>query len=31
MWNEIFELFNGSSSVSDIQNYFVYIIKHMKQ
>ena len=27
MWNEKFELSNGSYSVSDIQDYFEYIIK----
>ena len=26
-WNNKFELQNGSYSISDIQNYFVYIIK----
>ena len=26
-WNNKFELPNGSYSISDIQNYFVYIIK----
>ena len=26
-WNEVFELPDGSYSVSDIQNYFGYILK----
>ena len=26
-WNEVFELPDGSYSVSDIQNYFEYILK----
>ena len=30
-WNEEFELPDGSYSVSDIQNYFEYIIKNMRQ
>ena len=31
-WNEIFDLPNGSYSVSDIHNYFEYIItKHEKR
>ena len=27
MWNQIFELLDGSSSVSDIEDYFDYVIK----
>ena len=27
-WNDIFELPNGSYSVSDIQDYFEYILIH---
>ena len=30
-WNEEFELPDGSYSVSDIQDYFEYILKNMKQ
>ena len=30
-WNDKFELPDGSCSVSDIQDYFEYIIKKMKQ
>ena len=30
-WNEEFELHDGSYSVSDIQGYFEYILKNMKQ
>ena len=30
-WNEEFELSDGSYSVSDIQDYFEYILKNMKQ
>ena len=30
-WNEEFELPNGSYSVSNIQNYFKYILKNMRQ
>ena len=30
-WNEEFELPNGSYSVSNIQDYFKYILKNMKQ
>ena len=30
-WNEEFELPDGSYSVSDIQDYFKYILKNMKQ
>ena len=30
-WNEEFELPNGSYSVSNIQNYFNYILKNMRQ
>ena len=30
-WNEEFELLYGSYSVSDIQDYFGYIIKNMKE
>ena len=30
-WNEEFELPYGSYSVSDIQGYFEYIIKNMRQ
>ena len=26
-WNDTFELFNGSYSVSDIQDFFEYVIK----
>ena len=29
-WNEEFELPNGSYSVSNIQNYFKYILKNMR-
>ena len=29
-WNEKFELYDGSYSISDIQDYFEYIIKSMK-
>ena len=31
MWTEKFELPGGSYSVSDIQDYFEYIIKIMKK
>ena len=31
LWNEEFELRDGSYSVSDIQDYFKYIIKNMRQ
>ena len=30
-WNEEFELPDGSYSVSDIQDYFKYIIKNMRR
>ena len=30
-WNEEFELFDGLYSVSDIQDYFEYILKDMRQ
>ena len=30
-WNEEFELPDGSCSVSDIQDYFEYILKNMRQ
>ena len=30
-WNEKFELPDGSYSVSDIQDYFKYILKNMRQ
>ena len=30
-WNEEFELPDGSSSVSDIQDYFKYTFKNMRQ
>ena len=30
-WNEEFELPDGSYSVSDIQDYFEYILKNMRQ
>ena len=30
-WNENFEWSDGSYSVSDIQDYFKYILKNMKQ
>ena len=30
MWNDKFELTDGSCSVSDIQIYFKYVIKNMK-
>ena len=30
-WNDKFELTDGSYSVSDIQDYFEYIIRNMKQ
>ena len=30
MWNDKFELTDGSFSVSDIQQYFQYVIKNMK-
>ena len=30
-WNEEFELPNGSYSVSNVQNYFKYILKNMRQ
>ena len=31
MWNEKFELPDGSYSLSDIQEYIEHIIKNMKQ
>ena len=31
IWNEEFEFPDGSYSVSDIQNYFKYILKNMTQ
>ena len=31
MWNEKFELIDGSHSVSDIQDYFKYILKNMEK
>ena len=31
MWNEKFELPDGSYSLSDIEEYIEYIIKNMKQ
>ena len=31
MWNDKFELTDGSNSVSDIQDYFEYIVPNMKQ
>ena len=31
MWNEKFELPDGSYSLSDIEEYIEYIIKDMKQ
>ena len=31
MWNDKFELTDGSNSVSDIQDYFEYIVTNMKQ
>ena len=31
MWNEEFELPDGSYSVSDIQDYFEYILKNMEK
>ena len=31
MWNEEFELPDGLHSVSDIQDYFEYIIKNMEK
>ena len=31
IWNEEFELPDGSYSVSDIQDYFKYIFKNMRQ
>ena len=30
-WNEEFELLDGSYSISDIQDYFEYILKNMGQ
>ena len=30
-WNEEFELPDGSCSVSDIQDYFEYILKNMEK
>ena len=30
-WNEEFELPDGSYSVSDIQDYFEYVLKNMRQ
>ena len=30
-WNEEFELPDGSYSVSDMQDYFKYILKNMRQ
>ena len=30
-WNEEFELPDGSYSVSDIQYYFAYVLKNMRQ
>ena len=30
-WNDIFDLPNGSYSISDIQDYFEFIIKNMKR
>ena len=30
-WNEEFELLDGSYSVSDIQDYFEYVLKNMRQ
>ena len=30
-WNEEFDLVDGSYSVSDMHNYFEYILKNMKQ
>ena len=30
MWNDEFELPDGSYSMSDIQDYFKYIIKNMQ-
>ena len=30
MWNKTFELPDGSNYVSDIQDYFKFIIKNMK-
>ena len=30
IWNDEFNLLDGSYSVSDIQDYFEYIIKNMK-
>ena len=29
-WNETFDLLDGSYSISDIQDYFEFIIKNMK-
>ena len=31
MWNEEFELPDGSNSISDIQDYFEYILKNMEK
>ena len=31
MWNDKFELPDGSYPVSDIQDYFEYIVKSMKE
>ena len=31
IWNEEFQLTDGSYSVSDIQDYFEYIIKNMRK
>ena len=31
MWNEEFELPDGSYSISDIQDYFEYILKNMEK
>ena len=30
-WNEEFKLTDGSYSVSDIQDYFQYVLKNMRQ
>ena len=31
IWNEEFELLGGSYSISDIQDYFEYILKNMEK
>ena len=31
MWNEKFQLRDGSHSISDVQDYFEYILKNMEK